>query len=293
MESSPDDVVRIDVLGAFRVRVGGREVTGSDWPTRRAQELVALLALADGGRLVRDQVLEHLWPHLAPDAGAANLRKAAHHARRTLGDPAAVVLRGGSVELFPGRSVVTDVGAFLQAASAVLRGTDDAACAVVADGYAGSVLPESPYEAWTQEPRRLARAAVADLLRRSGRWERLLDVEPTDEPACRELMQAAIDAGRRHVAIRWYERLRLAMVRDLGAQPGPDARALYDRCTAGIRLSERAFVGRELELASLTAARRQVAGGGTGVVLVRGAAGIGKSALCREATERAAEDGWR
>lgn len=74
--------VRIELLGRFHVVVGDREVAESDWPTRRARELVALPSLSDGGRLTRDWVIERLWPHLDAQAGAANLRKAAHHARR-------------------------------------------------------------------------------------------------------------------------------------------------------------------------------------------------------------------
>ena len=281
------------MLGGFRVRLADREVVETDWPARRAQELVALLVLADGHRLVRDEVIEHLWPHLGPEAGAANLRKAAHHARRALGEADAVVLRRGRVALFPERTVVCDVERFLHQGELALAGTDDGACARVAGSYAGDLLPASPYEPWTQEPRRRARARLTELLRRSGQWERLLNVEPTDEVACQQLMMAAIDAGQRHVALRWYERLRTALVRDLGAQPDAQTRALYDRCTAGVRLGERAFVGRQLELAKIATVLRRVADGGAAALLVRGAAGIGKSALCREVMHRARDGGWR
>ncbi len=274
--------VRIELLGRFRVALGGREITESDWPARRAQELVALLALADRHRLLRERVVEQLWPHLGADAGAANLRKAAHHARRTLADPEAIVLRSGHVELFPARAVTTDVERFLRDADSALRGSDTGACAEAAAGCPGELLPDAPYEEWTQEPRRQVHARLTQLLRRSAGWERLMEVEPTDEAACRELMRAAIDAGRRHVAIRWYERLRIAMVRELGAQPGAETRALYDQCTAGVRLGERAFVGRELELAGAMGHLKAVAGGGTSALIVRGATGIGKSAFCRE-----------
>jgi DNA-binding SARP family transcriptional activator/tetratricopeptide (TPR) repeat protein len=289
----PPPDVQVEMLGGFRVQVGDRVVGEEDWPTRRAQELVALLALAHGHRLVRDEAIEHLWPHLGLERGAANLRKAAHHARRALGAEDAVVLRGGRVELFPDRAVVCDVERFLHESALALQGTDDRACARVAASYAGDLLPASPYESWTQDARRRARAQLTELLRRAGQWEQLLDVEPTDETACRELMRAAIEAGQRHVALRWYERLRIAMARDLGAQPGAETRALYDRCTAGIRLGERAFVGRRVEVARIAAALTQAAAGETAAVLVRGTAGIGKSALCREVMHRARDDGWR
>ena len=284
--------VRIELLGRFRVRFDGREVTESDWPTRRAWELVALLALADGHRLLRDQVVEQFWPHLGVDAGAANLRKAAHHARRALGDAGAVVLRSGRVELFPARSVTLDVECFLRDAGLALRELDGDACARVAAAWPGGLLPGALYEAWTQEPRRRVHARLTELLRCSADWERLMEVEPTDEAACRELMRAAADAGQRHVAIRWYECLRIAMVRELGAQPGAETRALYDQCTAGVRLGERAFVGREVELADAVGQLRSIVGGGTAALLVRGSTGIGKSAFWREVVSRALEHGW-
>ncbi|PRX50141.1 hypothetical protein B0I33_102259 [Prauserella shujinwangii] len=87
--------VRIELRCRFRVRVGDRAVAPDQWPGRRSAELVQLLALQPGRQLLRDLVIEALWPHLNGAAGAANLRKAAHHARRALGDGDAVVLRGG------------------------------------------------------------------------------------------------------------------------------------------------------------------------------------------------------
>jgi DNA-binding SARP family transcriptional activator len=285
--------VRIEVLGRFRVVDGEREVGEGDWPARRARELVALLALADGRRLARDRVIELLWPHLDAGAGAANLRKAAHFARRALGDQDALVLRGAAVYLFPGREVDVDVARFLRDAERVLRRSDPGLCASVAAEFGGELLPDSPYETWAQEPRRQAHARMCELLHASGQWERLFEIEPTDERAGRELMRAALDGGRRHAAIRVYERLRIAMVRELGTQPDGETRALYLQCTAGVRAGEPVFVGREVELAEAAAALPPAAGGRTSALLVRGPSGIGKSAFCSELATRGRADGWR
>lgn len=292
MSADPGDV-RIELLGRFRVALDGRVVVETDWPARRAQELVALLALAADRRLLREQVIEQLWPHLGAQAGAANLRKAAHHVRRTLGDSQAIVLRSGRVELFPARSVSTDVERFLHDAAGALRDGDPEACAAAAARWPGELLPDARYEAWTQQPGRLVQARLAELLRCGADWQRLIELEPTDEAACRELMREAIDAGRRHVAIRWYERLRIALVRELGVPPGPETRALYEQCTAGVRLGEPAFVGRAVELAAAAGQLATAAGSGTAALLVRGSTGIGKSAFCREVLARAGASGWR
>ena len=80
--NAPRHGVRVELLGTFRVAVD-QVVVGRAWPSRRSAELLQLLALADGHRLLKDQVIDALWPHLGPEAGGANLRKAAHHAPST------------------------------------------------------------------------------------------------------------------------------------------------------------------------------------------------------------------
>ena len=106
--------VRFELLGRFHAIVGNRVVPEAAWPSRRSAELVQLLALTDRHWLLREQAIEALWPQLDPEAGAANLRKAAHHARQALGQPAAVELAGGRVVLFPQTEVETDVACFEQ-----------------------------------------------------------------------------------------------------------------------------------------------------------------------------------
>ncbi|MBK5232312.1 MAG: AAA family ATPase [Thermoleophilia bacterium] len=287
------DSVRIEMLGQFRIADGDRVVALGDWPARRPRELVELLALSDGHVLFRDQVIEQLWPHLDEKAGAANLRKAAHHARRVLGKPEAVVLRAGRVELYPDHHLIVDVERFLLDARLALESPDDLACARVAGAYGGELLPHARYEAWTQEPGRQVHARLAELLRRAGEWEHLVEIEPTDEAACRELMRAAIDAGERHVAIRCYERLRIALIRDLGTRPSLETLVLHDRCTSGVRLDEQAFVGRDTELGEARVLLKSVAGGTASALIVRGSSGIGKSAFCRRVVDSARDDGWR
>ncbi|MBI5105281.1 MAG: hypothetical protein HZB46_09920 [Solirubrobacterales bacterium] len=144
--------VAVTLLGGFAVAVDGRPVEG--FALRRSADLVKILALEPRRVLPRDRILDLLWPALPPDAAAAALHKAAHHARRALGHRDALVLRRGLVHLAPGARVVTDVERFE-------AGDDDA--------YGGPLLPDDPYEDWALTERErlheehLRRRATAQL----------------------------------------------------------------------------------------------------------------------------------
>src|ERR687898_2063921 len=81
------EVIRIKLLGGFRVWVGP-EVIGEDkWHLRKARSLIKLLALSAGHHLHREQIMDALWPDVGTKAASNNLRRVLHSTRKTL-DPA-------------------------------------------------------------------------------------------------------------------------------------------------------------------------------------------------------------
>jgi len=193
---------------------------------------VKLLALAPRKRLTRDEVIEALWPGVSPEAGGANVRKAVHFARRALDGEAAIGYAAGSIELWPGREIVTDVDRFEAASKhAFSVGSREAFLAAVAL-YAGDLLPEDRSEPWSEAPRRLLQETYLKLLRGAGLWNQVIDVDPTDEEAHRELIRAHLEGGNRQAAIRQFERLREVLRDELGVGPDPDSVALYERVLA-------------------------------------------------------------
>src|SRR3954471_247985 len=98
--------VQLRLLGGFEVVCDDVPVAADAWVRRQAAHLVQLLALSRDRRLHRDQVVDALWPGLSWESPGPRLHKAAHYARRALGDPGAVVLRQELVSLFPGRDDV-------------------------------------------------------------------------------------------------------------------------------------------------------------------------------------------
>jgi two-component SAPR family response regulator len=78
------EVVRIGLLGGFRLSVGPRLIEENQWRLRNARSLLKLLALAPGHRLHREQVMETLWRK-----ASNNFHQILYAVRRTL-EPAAL-----------------------------------------------------------------------------------------------------------------------------------------------------------------------------------------------------------
>jgi tetratricopeptide (TPR) repeat protein len=117
--------MRIWLLGRFATSVGSRRIPDQHWRSRKAANLVKLLALAPGHRMHREQVENLLWPQ----SGAAtnNLHHTMYVARKLLGlDPATssryLGLRSDEVTLCPQARLWTDVKAFTEAALARTTG---------------------------------------------------------------------------------------------------------------------------------------------------------------------------
>ena len=283
--------VQIDLLGGFAVRVDGRPIPAGDWRRRKAASLVKLLALAHRRTLHREQVIDALWPDTAIDDAGPRLHKAAHFARRVLGDSSALVLSGETVSLFPNAQVVVDVEEFERSAKQALAALDrdperEAAAAAAVDRWVGELLPDDPYEAWLEAPRDRLRQLHSELLRRSGRWSELALADPADEEASLARARQLADSGNRGGALRQLERLERALRRELGVRPGPAAASLRaELLTSDVpetqRRQARVLFGRDTELRRID---RLIGAASTGegrTLFVSGPAGIGKTAVVR------------
>ena len=276
------ECLEVCLLGGFRVLRDGGVVPQEAWQHRRGAELVKVLALARGHRLHREQVIEALWPELPYDAALANLHKAAHFARRAIGESDAVVVHGGQVALAPGAVVRTDVERFEAEYDPAL--------------YGGELLPEDRYAEWASEARERLRFAYLRSLRAGERWEEVVVEEPSDEEAHRALMRGYADAGDRSAALRQFERLNAALA-EVGLQPGAATLALHEELARGpaavAPVPERSpMVGRDSELAIARAALTRASEGRGSVLIVSGEPGVGKTRLCEGLLAEASSSGW-
>jgi DNA-binding SARP family transcriptional activator len=226
-----DQRCEVRLLGGFGVTVDGRPVPADSWRSRRAADLVKLLALQPGHQLHREQIMDVLWPDLPREAAAANLRKAIHYARRALRAHDALASSDGLLMLWPGEGLEVDLDRFEQKAVAALASRDAVVCAQTAALYA-EVLPADRYESWVADARARIRARYIALLKAAEAWERVLELDPTDEGAHRALMMRHLQAGERREAIRQFEQLRDALREHIGVGPDPTTVAIYEKVLA-------------------------------------------------------------
>ena len=245
--------LRIRLLGGFDVEVDGRPVPATAWRLRKASELVKLLALTSGHRLHREQVIEQLWPERPPDAGVNNFHQALHVARVALGavgkgDAQRILaLRDGVLGFSPRVELWVDTEAFAAAAREAAVAGDVATAVAARDLYRGELLTDDRYAAWAEAPREAlgqdylaVLARLADLQELDGDPEAavaslrtLLEHDPADEAAHRDLMRLYALLDRRLPALRQYERLRTVLGRELGVEPSDESQQLYRQILEG------------------------------------------------------------
>lgn len=224
--------VEIQVLGGFSVIVDGIAVAPKLWRRDRAAALVKLLAVTPQHRMHREQVMGIFWPDSDSEVAGAALRKAVHFARKAMGQNDIISTDGDVVALAPAADLVIDAETFEAAASSALRHPTPENCGAAADLYRGTLLPDDLYFDWLDTPRTGLAQQHLDVLRAGKLWQRLILVDPSDEPAQCALMQSALDAGNRGEAIRLFNQLRQSLHMDLGLGPSAKAVALYEKALA-------------------------------------------------------------
>ncbi len=248
--SGESEVMRVWLLGGFRVSVGDRTVEEGAWRLRKAASLVKLLALAPRHRLHREQAMELLWPDLGRRAASNNLRQVVHTVRQTLAPTEGSRYLASDSELLvlcPGGNLWVDVETFEEAAVSARRSRDPAAYRAAMDLYAGDLLPADRYEEWAEDHRgRLRETYLSLLLGLARLWEergeyhlasevlrRALKEDPALEEAHAGLMRLYALAGSKREALAQYGRLEEALARELGTEPSASSRALREGIAAG------------------------------------------------------------
>ena len=320
MHDAPTVMFQFYIFGLPRLHIAGQPVSLPPQPAA----LCAFLVLHRQRRVTREEVQAAFWPDASPARAQERLRRALYLLRRAIAPHTdLIVAEGAELAIAPDASLWVDYEAFEQALleayhqdpphrealeRAVALYTDD----LLKDTYADWALLEREH---ARQRFLTALRHLLTLCQQAEDWNAvtqhahtLLTLDPFQEVAHRALMRAYAATGDRSAALRQYQQCVDILQRELDTTPLPETTALYEAIrqgkgvvahepfttvrsapiTAKPDLQFVPLVGREQELATIAAEWRVCRQGHSRLVLVTGAAGMGKTRLVEEAVRRIA-----
>ncbi len=245
----PGYQLRVQTLGAFRAWRGEIEIAPREWQRDKARQLFQLLLTHRDHWLQRDEIVDRLWPNLAPESAARDFKVALNALNKAI-EPnrsgeatfAFVVREGSAYRLRPEADVWLDATEFDKACEVGLRTSDLAQLRSALRLYRGDYLPDALYEDWASEERErllslYLRAAdkLAGLLIERGEYDEALDIcqailarDVCWERAYRLTMTAHARQGNRPLALRAYQRCVTTLHDELGVEPSTATTTLYE-----------------------------------------------------------------
>jgi DNA-binding SARP family transcriptional activator len=312
--------LRLALLGTFEARLD----TGPpiSFARKKAEALLAYLALHPGQLQARDKLAALLWGDASDERARHSLRQALLTLRQALprAVAASLVEEADAVGVNPA-AVEVDVAVFERlTAAATPDALEQAAALYRGDLLEGITVEEAPFEEWLRTEReRLRELAVDNVAKLLGHLikvgavdqavqmaMKLLALDPAQEPVHRTLMRLYARQGRRGAALRQYQLCVGVLERELGVEPEADTKELYRELlqarpqpartaeplgrAAHLVTSDAPLVGRAVELAMLRERLTDAWQGRGAIGVIQGDAGIGKTRLV-EALVTAAVDG--
>ncbi|MGE3267421.1 MAG: tetratricopeptide repeat protein [Chloroflexota bacterium] len=244
---------RITTLGRFQIERGGQPVELSGSQGLKGLQLFKCLLSRPGRRLPRDQAYELFWPDSPRNKVDTTFRTGIKRLRDVL-EPdvdarlSIVAYTQDAVSIRREPEVWLDADEFERLIAEARQAAQPEPLLEAADRlYQGEYLPDDLYQDWSiprrDELRRLwtelqfelsaMREQRGDEQAAAVALQRLLTVDPTDERATRELMLLFARHGRRSEALKAYQRLEEALLRDLDMEPSPEIQAARQQVTAG------------------------------------------------------------
>ncbi|MFI5935033.1 BTAD domain-containing putative transcriptional regulator [Actinoplanes sp. NPDC051494] len=317
MPTTPQDRLRVSVLGPVRAWLGDREL---NLGAARQKTLFAVLAAAAGRVVGRDELIEGIWGVTPPATAAGSVYTYISGLRRVLGHdlltsgPAGYCLRLDPEDLDSDRYVTLGQRAAQLEGAGDLHGAitllNEARAMWHGEAYTGLSGQRIELERTRLTDRRLAaielRSRVALELGHEdvvANLAGLIRDYPLHEPLHELLMLALHRTGRRAEALEVFRAARRTLLTELGVEPGPALTELHQRILTGAAEPAPAArpaapvlpaqvaralrdgpaghppAGRGTELDALRALVGAVAGGRGTAVWIDGEPGIGKTEL--------------
>ncbi len=244
-ETAVSQRLSLKMLGRFEVLAP----EGLTLPTRKAEALLAYLALPAGRQRSRGELTALLWGSRDERHGRHSLNQALSSLRKLLAPafPDLFQVEGAGVTLAP-ELVTSDVARL----EALLDIGSTEALAEAADLFSGDLLSgvdlrEEVFESWMTEERRRLRDSMMSgfhrLLNRQSEEGMLSDavqtartilrLDPLDESAHRRLMKLYAINGQRNAALRQYRECNEMLRRELGVAPDSETKSFYEKLLRG------------------------------------------------------------
>jgi DNA-binding SARP family transcriptional activator len=246
--------LEVRCLGRFEVSSEWKQV--KRWQSVKAKSVFQYLMVKPREPVIKDVLMETLWPDCDPQAASNNLKAAIHGLRQTLGHlfdresfPYVHFIQG-SYLINPGVELWIDVEDFerhwvrgrrLEKEGNLAEAIREYEMAEII--YRGDYLEDEPYEEWTLLRREALKdtyvtilGKLADYSMKAGDCEsciiycqKILAKDSCREDAYRRLMRCYSRLGRRNRALRWYEICRRTIQAELDTTPDHETTALYNQ----------------------------------------------------------------
>jgi DNA-binding SARP family transcriptional activator len=318
---APTDTAQIAIdvrlLGSFELRdAAGQPVRLS---TRKAEALLALLALHAGQPQAREKLCGLLWPEVREAQARHSLRQTLLQLRKALASDAPALWSDARGLQLTAANVRSDLAALERALELGTReGLHEASQHYRGDLLEGLSVGEAPFDGWLQVERKRVRARMTEGLSQLLALEiqgqrdadalqicmRLLALDPLREEAHRSLMRLLMRQGRRAAALDHYRTFAASLRSQLGSEPDPLTQQLFAQLESAPAMlvatsaeppavGSPETAGRSRELALLFEALRAARDARARVALLAGEAGVGKTHLCDCLAQTAQTLGFR
>jgi DNA-binding SARP family transcriptional activator len=254
---TPPNTLRLEArcLGRFELSSEGRRI--ERWKSVKSKSVFQYLMTRPREPVVKDVLMETLWPDCDLQAASNNLKAAVHGLRQTLSRlldkketiPYILFLQG-SYLMSPEVELWVDVEQFERHWAVGRRfekeGKPDEArreFELAESLYRGDYLEDEPYEEWTLLRREALKDTYVIILGKLADYsiemadyegcivycQKILAKDPCREDAYRRLMLCHSRLGQRNRALRWYEICRRTVQAELTTSPDRETETLYHK----------------------------------------------------------------
>ncbi|HVO67029.1 MAG TPA: BTAD domain-containing putative transcriptional regulator [Syntrophales bacterium] len=246
--------INVETLGGFRINRGLTVMEEKEWDGYLPKLLLKAIVTHGSRRVPKDQLIETLWPEVAPQSGERNFKITLYRLRKAL-EPEMDKAFGSSYVHLKANLIYldeelckTDIDDFLslyrRGEKNEREGNIESALFLynnAIDLYKGDFLSEELYTSWIDIKREELRKLyinllykMADIQEKRGTskvaldcYKKIIQIDPLSEQVYQRLMTLYSNRRMRTEAIKVYEDCRRALLEGLDAEPEALTTSIY------------------------------------------------------------------